>query len=747
MTGILRRLLGRHLGLLALERFAAGEARGEDHHRIVRHLEECASCRARLQWLRALQERIEDATRPEPPEDLEERILAQRASGVRVILPVHEPGPGGGRGSLPRRIRRHLASHPVRNLGAAAAVLLVSAALAAVFLVRAPEAGARWSELEFESAAPGPRDRIRVTYRPDARLAGEERLVLRGRVSAPASYTVGPPPPRRLAVLRREDGLYRGSFALPEGAVYAQVAVEDSAGRRVDDRGGRLWHVHVHEGGRPARDALWTHALLAADWEDGDEAVRQAIRLYPDDPRLRASLLSAELEVLTRAQRDSALRVHRDTLARLARALEERGGLRPRDLAGLVEYARTAGDTAAARDWTERLVGEHPRHPEAMWYRVPAPPGRSDPDALRSYLAGLEALWRDAGPHPAIASPGFWAARQLGDPERVLEWAEREAGHPGWITEPPGRTALRLAEVPAVRTEARERLRRAIRRLDDDSDGERPLGRTVEEHRRERREAARPLLVALGESLLADGDRSAALDTLRVASGIGWSRAIFRRLAELELEASDTLSAVTSLARAAAPRFEPMGTVGDDSITGPELVSREEWELLRVAARDEMHRRLLSRSVARPLHVRPVRLYDAEGRQHTLQELAHGTVTLVAFWEPWSGPAVRDLPRLRRVTYLVRALGGEVVVITECPPGERISALLEEADADPPLYYDFDRRASEAFRQYGAPEYFVLDFDLRIRFADSDLDDVVAQVDALLNEPRLLANRLPTPVN
>jgi hypothetical protein len=253
------------------------------------------------------------------------------------------------------------------------------------------------------------------------------------------------------------------------------------------------------------------------------------------------------------------------------------------------------------------------------------------------------------------------------------------------------------------------------------------------------RREMRPLLVALAELLLARGERGAALDTLRVASSIGWSDQVYARLAALELAGGDTLSAAASLARATAAPFQGTVDEGLDPSLGPTLVEPEQWEILQRAARDDMHRRLLARSIDRPLLTEPVRVFDARGDGHDFEELRHRTVTIVAFWEPWSGPAVRALPELRRITYLVRALGGEIVVITRTPPSDRLATLFDEKDVRLPLYHDLDRRATEAFESTWSPEYYVLDFEGRIRFADSALEDVLAQVDALLDEPRLTA--------
>lgn len=719
--------LSRHVGLERLERVVHDEAGARERHRVLRHLESCAGCRARLHFIRSLPDRLEAATRPPLPESLIDRILDDREAGERVILPVRARAserPG-------RRVVRGIA---------AAGLVLAASAVAWLTLRGTAEANLVGGDLTFEPAEPGPGDRIEIAYRPGRLLEGEPSLVLRGIVSPPARYHRARPSPRRLAVLERVGREYRGSFAFEPGDVYAQLVVEDADGSVVDDRGGMSWHLHTHDAdGRPSRDALWARALLASSdqWSEGYDAIRRATELYPADPRLRASLLSFELAIFTRAERDSALAAHRADFEAIAGTLTRRESLEPETLAGLIEYARTVGDTAAAERWVERLVDVYPSHPEAVWYRVPEPPADSSPAALARYLEELESLWRDAGPHPALPSAGLWAARRAGDAVRILAWAERLAGHPGWTTERP-ETGLVLARVPELRDAAIERLRDEIERLDE-GDTDRPLGRTVAEHRRENRDTLRPLLVGLSEALLAGGERSAALDSLRVAASIGWSRVVFARLAAVELAGGDTLAAATSLARAAVVRFAPAAEEGLDPALGPRLVSADEWEVLRRSARDEMHRRLLARSIDRPLRADQVHVFDSGGTRFQLDDLRHRTVTMVAFWEPRSAPAVRALSELRRVTYLLRAMGAEVVVVTRAAPSPRLDTILAEREVDLPLYHDLDRRATEAFQTTVTPEYYVLDFDGRVRFADSPLEDVLPQVDALLDEPRLEA--------
>jgi len=708
-----------HPALHRLHRVAVDEASPLQRQRVMRHLARCKECRARYHWLASLPTRLELATAMAPPDDAEDAILASRAAGERVILPIRD------------------GTSAVRpNLLARFAVPVVSVLAVSVigWLVWGTSAGANQSggTLVFEPSTLPPQGAISVSYRPGRDLRGESAVVLRGILTSTPRYDVPRPEPRQLAVLQREGSAYRGELHVGTAAVYGQVVVEDQAGTYVDDRGGLRWHLYAQEDGVPIRDALWAHALLAGSWQDAHQALKRVVELYPADPRMRASKLAYELSTFTAVERDSALAFHGRVLGTIENRLQA-DELHPGTLAGLVEYARTIGDERATEHWKALLVERYPRHPETVWYRVPEPPLGGTRDEVSRYLVDLEALWQSAGPHPALAPAGLWAARQLPSTSPVLTWARRQIENPGWGD---GGTAvpLLLARTPAVRDSVPAYLRAEIRRLDE-LRTPRPLDRTADAHARQVRLAVRPLLVALADVLEEGGERTAALDTLRVAAGIGWSSSVHARLAEMSLAMGDTIGAAESLARAAAS-FGRDAELDSALALGRTLVSGYEWELLERAARDAMHRHVLGRSTHLP-RPRGVRVFGADGREHDLEKLRGGTAMLVAFWDPRSAPALADLPELSEVARVIRRLGGEVALVTRSPWAQRQATLERVEGTDLPLFYDVDREATEAFRAAWAPEYYVLGLNGRIRFADIPLEDAVGQIDALLNEPRL----------
>lgn len=720
-------LLLRHLGPEDLERLRSGQARGRRRRRLLAHLEECPECRARYQWIRSLPARLEEATKPPLPASGEEILLSRRIVGERVILPVGDCPPGV---SVRARVGR-----------AAMIVTLLLGATAVSWLTVERFAGAEQAggELVLEPGAPRPGSRVQVAYRPASDLQGESELVLRGILAPAPRYEHSAPEPGLITRLERVGDIYRGSFTLGKKDVYAQLVVESVDGTVVDDHGGRSWHVLASDGRRSLPGGLWAKALLADQWAVAYAAIRRAVELYPHDARFRASELSFGLAAyLSAAERDSTLRVHRALLDTLAAAAEAEELTDAAGLAGLIEYARTVGDSTLARHFIDRLVALHPTDPEAMWYRVPQPPVDDDPAAIDRYLDQLESLWKESGPHPAIAAPGWWAARASGRRKDILTWAKRETEYGGWM---PDRwyVPIEMATIPVARDSGMALLRRALRRLEFDS-VPRSLGRTVREQKRVDRMNARPLLVALSEALVARGDIAAGLDSLRVAATIGWSGSIHRRLAELELAAGDSLAAARNFARVAVLPTNDTGDRTDPGSRNPgaSLVDADRWERLKRSAREEMHARVLARSVDRRPAVDPVYLSDTRGVRHDLDELRRGTVTVVAFWDPNNGRALQDLPELRFVIRRVRAIGGEVVMIARSAPSARLTSLLEEKEVPLPLYYDTDRSATRAFSNNWAPEYFVMDYSGRIRFFDSRLQDLVAEVDALLAEPTMV---------
>jgi hypothetical protein len=82
-----------HPGGRELQRFADGELGERAQARLANHLADCAACRKSVTFSRSLRQTIQALTVDIPPTSVIERVIAERESGARAILPdVALPG-------------------------------------------------------------------------------------------------------------------------------------------------------------------------------------------------------------------------------------------------------------------------------------------------------------------------------------------------------------------------------------------------------------------------------------------------------------------------------------------------------------------------------------------------------------------------------------------------------------------------------------------------------------------------------
>ncbi|HKN64977.1 MAG TPA: zf-HC2 domain-containing protein [Gemmatimonadaceae bacterium] len=74
-----------------LQRFADGELRPYVQSRVARHLADCARCRGAVSFSRSLAHSLQSLTDAALSPALIERVISERASGARAILPSAEP--------------------------------------------------------------------------------------------------------------------------------------------------------------------------------------------------------------------------------------------------------------------------------------------------------------------------------------------------------------------------------------------------------------------------------------------------------------------------------------------------------------------------------------------------------------------------------------------------------------------------------------------------------------------------------
>ena len=647
---------------------------------------------------------------PEPSGDLLARIHDRLARGEHVILPVGDPG----RTTARWRLR------------AAAALVAAVTALWFLWPTGPLTAGDTQGELTFTPATPHAGETVQVAYRAPTMLAGRDRIVLRARYRTPrdGSYNGDTRQIVAAELTPAGDGWFRGSLRLPESVVYGALAVEDADGRHVDSHGSQLWELLVHDSlGRPTFDALSQreHDLMGRNWEQGYKTARQVAALYPEHVSSWHTLLFYEQYVLGESQMDSALAGHRARLRAFDARLSAHAFLSPDDVGDMYWYALNLRDTILEQRWRARLEREAPRSPFAAQNRAAAilEQMARDKDSVRA-LADMDRLWNDVGTaHGNVVNWGWRVAQVAADSAGLVRWASRylsmNRGDSVWI-------ATAFTHHAALRNEGMRLLRRELRGLETPNSARRALERTVDEQGVVDATGARQILVALGDALVAGGQRAAGLDTLKRAVREGWDVSLFRRVAQIQLSTGDTASAMRLLGLVAAdPATEDFTRPPSDSAA---------WARLVQEGRGEMRRRLLDLATRRGLPEN-VRLQAASGGTVRFDTLTRGRVTVVAFWSRFCGPSKEELPALERLTARLHQQGVGIVTITEEPVSGDLRRFLTEQKLTFPVYSDAWREASRAFSQWGTPSYFVVDADGVVRFEYRDLDRIPAEVAAL----------------
>ncbi len=706
----------RHLSRSELHGFVDGELSTKRRSRVAEHLAACLPCRNTVASIQALDEQARSIPTQKPPAAILQRVLARRAAGERVILPLSDPFP-----ALPKRL----------GMIAAALVALVGAG---ALLVRSlPDLGAERvsGELILTPEKPERGDLIAVEYRSTSMLAGEARLVLRARYRTAADREYDPGA-RQIVVAQLEKvgrRRFEGSVQLPDSVVYAVFAVEDTLGARVDSNRGALWELLVFNGDEPDYRALvqQQNDLSGRNWQGGLEAARRATEVYPDDPDAWSRLAGFEKSLSrSRGMTDFSGRWsarYEELHSRFANDISLSGDT----LAGLYWLGFIAEQDPGRVDyWRDRLLTEAPGHPQAVQqrvFRIIAAHGSDRDGALRE----LEGLWQEVGAVSfQLPRMGLSVALRAGDPDAILRWADRRVALKPWAALA---VAKQLAELPELRRVAVERLRDELARTDTDAGWRRPLTRTIGEQRRYDEAEGGRVLAPLGRALVQLGDTEAGLDALDQAAATGWDTEVFGVSAEVRLGIADTAGAVGMLARLAVDPNTT--TTARDSLaalaTG--LVNGARWTELTRVARDEMYERVLG-GTSNTFVRGGVELTDSAGASHRLDELTGGQVTLVAFWSWLCAPCLSELPRLQQVTARYEPRGVRVLILTAESQSLALNRFVQEHPSAPRVFH-VDGKARDALGLWETPLYLVLDKSSRIRLSENSLDEIVRVLEAL----------------
>lgn len=618
---------------------------------------------------------------------------------------------------------------------AIAVALLMSATVLAAPAVLAAQTGA----LSFTPEGPRAGERVEVAYRPAANLTGEATLHLRARIRTPehGSYSSGMGSVEVARLERDADGVARGSFRLPAEAVYAAFAVETPDASRTDSREGRFWELLVQgDDERPLIEALVQrfNDHMGRDMSEVLETARAMVREYPDAPRSWTLLQAAESWGGADDEEARTAR-HVARLVELDETLWNEPRLPASDVGYMHWYALGAtaegvGEEIGER-WRERLLADHPSHFFAVQERI----GQlyqdhgADPQA---FLAALEPLWdiaEDREARQRIVSPGIQFARQAGDPDLLLRWADRlaETDRTAAIQ---AATTLAGAGVEAAREEGIRRLRAIIAEVARGADSHRALGQTAAEHEASVAVRVAGLRSSLARALVATDRADQAVAELEAAASVGWSVTRLRSLAEARLAAGDSDGAVEAFAAVAADPGTSEATA--DSLRASAGVSGDDWAAEVERARRVMLERTLADAREDDVGSPSGRLRS--GRVAELGELLGPDATVVVFWSRYCGPSMEAMPRIETVADELAASGIPLLAVTRDAP-DAAEEYLEEGGFELAVLFDIDGEVGQALNNWGTPQYYVLDGAGRLRFVSS-LDSLVRHTTALRGSPQ-----------
>lgn len=724
-----------HPSLAILSAFVADELAPTVHGKIAAHLQQCSQCQQSLRFIHAVNG---PAVAALPAEDsasdaLLERIMQSRASGDRAILPVAlQP--------VARKVRRSWI-----GVAAAAAVLI---ALTRMLAPGDAMASGDEGVLTLEPALPEPGETVRVHYVPSLNnFVGVQSLRLRARLRRPTdeSYSVPASQLRALSTLTRaDDGAFVGSFVVPDSTVFAVLAVESFDSVRVDDNSSRGWEMLVSApSGEPLFASLFQRSedMMGRSWEQGYAAIVRATELYPDSLAgwthrefFERSLFAGSAGDSIRAVRSTTI----DSLTIIAKrspfmGSAVTGSVYFRSYAHARRVGATSADSAEWRYWFERMQQTYPRHEQlaqhhAVWMDVKAIGAAGALDSLEQLYAYFSPL---TGPGNNLTNVALSVARQHGDAVAERRWMERAAGRAP-------DSARRVSTFLAGRAEYRDEGMRGLRLLLQDSTlggtVTRPLGRNAEAQWRAVRDVRQSLFAALGKALVASGNTLAALDTLRLAEEGGWNPALYRDLMRTYLQAGDTVSATAISARLVAD-----GRTADaqrDSLVraGERVLGADAFSRAVLDARRDMHERLLERSLSRGISP-DARIATRDGLKRSLSDITQGKSALVIFWSRFCGPALDAVPEIASLMKRLDATGTPVAFVLDESPSAELDSALIQLGITWPVHYDGRASLADAMRNFGTPQYYVIDRNARIRFSDVEqIGDLISRLEAVASQ-------------
>lgn len=685
--------------------YADGDLAPRDAKLVARHLLRCSSCRNVVRFTLKLRRAAQElaAQSPTPPADLLEEILEARTSGARALLPVPEE-------LLPERLRTK--QHFLRVTARVAVVL-------ALCLIATPFTYLRGSrgQLVFVPTRPRAGDTIYVRYTPTSGLARQPYLHLRGEVfyrSNARNIDV-------LAVLIPDgNGRFEGYFFLPDSAVFARFAVEDSSGRILDTNGHRLWDILAHRSdGVPRFDALRARAFAtyATHWSDFVTTAEALTRIYPDSPATWYINFQEHLQRRGQSVPDSFLSAYRVEFQRLEQNALARG-YDAQYAADLVMLAALLRDEVARSKWLSRLYAADSTHDVALVFRA-IDLVMADTVPVAERLAQIERLWQlDAPPYRReITDAGWYLAQRSGDREQIVLWGQR------YLERYP-RTSMPVFDAlwtnPSTRVDGIRIAHRLLERAEREPWWPRPVTMTMFQYAREIGEHRSRLSAELSLAALVDGFTSEELDTLWQATQGVWDPELFVRAADAFMRSGDTLRAAALHARLVVdPLTSPIQRDSLDYL-GQSWLGHARWQATLATA----NRALLDFIFDSDINIRlPHDLilheFSDTSRVLLMKQLRRG-VHFVAILSCACQSEIASIPGFLEVADSLAGAGILPLVIASLPQPDSLATALRNRGFGGPLYLDPKGEIAAAFHVLGSPAYFLVDERGVVRFEHSN---------------------------
>jgi hypothetical protein len=567
----------------------------------------------------------------------------------------------------------------------------------------------------------------KVVYIATTDLAAQPYLILRGRYRTPdAGYRrVGTIVQTAGRLLPNSAGVYEGTISVPDFAVFAAFAVEDSTGEIIDANDGRSFELLFSDGTSIHEESLQQRAYELMDrfWPEAVVALEEAAQEFPDHAWRWAILRASIIET------PEALEWHNRKFEELDDQLSRRDYLEADDVSAMQLYsALTASTSLSEADparqravyWHERLLREAPGHIRAVDLRVLDINWRYREDPQQR-LAELEAIWEQVGPsHPRLFDAGIAAAEANARDADVIRWADR------WIAADSTRLtrlSIALSRRSGTRSYGMDLLRTALSTLPTSMDTRRDLHVSRSQQARLDLSPRRRLLTALGQALIAEGSFAAATDTLRLAADAGWSVDAASAYAQAQLQVGDSLGAAVTLARVAVDPLADSAAADSARLLALSVVEVSEWKENQAAARRLFVREMMADTIGT--------------RSETIREALPGTtadgLVLVVFWSHRCVYSRSALPRLLRSLQQGPLAGLPMIAATGEQDPEGAYEYARAVDlAQSAILQDQRYELANALNAQGTPAFVLIQGDRQLFAATSSLQTTSLRAIAVL---------------